>query len=428
MQRHQILAIGVVLVLVSGIAWSKPQAKSSQDSNQKSNEWTLRGRLAADPHDESAYEQLCSLLKARGDYRSLVEERRQWLRHNPSNWLELSMLTAEVRTYLDDPEYAVGVYREYLNQSGLDQNTLIGTYADLGLFLAERRKYSEAIVWLSKAAQMMPQVFSGDLGKVMLAAGQVEQAISTLKKAVASLPGSAVGHAQLADALRKAGDHDRADTEYRVAMKLAPEIAAYKLSLARSLIERQRYKEASVLLDAAVASDPYARMLRAQMFDKQGEIDKAIVETGEVRRRVLEELKSDPKLKEVTDPLTAMAAVESDWQDVIRLLEPVKASGRLLIMDHRILGEAYLRVGRKTEGVKQIHAAFSLAAASSHSLSKSAKAQFSAAELLAQFGASEHAAKYYQKAYELDPQNVTYRLQYEASRQSGSRKSGGQCR
>src|SRR5262249_8113427 len=75
------------------------------------NEWTLRGRLMADPHNRDAHEKLCALLEKRDEFRASVNERRAWLEDNSWDSGDLISLITIAQFRLNDPEYAISATR-----------------------------------------------------------------------------------------------------------------------------------------------------------------------------------------------------------------------------------------------------------------------------------------------------------------------------
>jgi tetratricopeptide (TPR) repeat protein len=216
------------------------------------------------------------MLEARGDYRSLVEERAAWLKDNPSDWFEVTVLTVEAHVRLNDPEYAIAVLRTYLAQPGLDKADLAGACGDLGKLLVERRGYKEGIAHLKKAAELMPERpwFTWDaLADGLIKAGQFQEAATAAKNALAVNPSSASAHIRLGDVLGRIGNSTGQETEYRAGISVAPDEPTARFRLAKMLISQGRWSEADAVLQDLLKRDSqelYARLLRAQIFDRQG--------------------------------------------------------------------------------------------------------------------------------------------------------------
>src|SRR6266446_8773640 len=103
------LLVFVLLLTAVSASPQTPPKKSSQPSGSPNtpNEWPLRGRLIANPHDREAHQKLCSIIGKRRDYRALVKERWAWLEDNSWDSSELISLETESRFRLNDPQYAI---------------------------------------------------------------------------------------------------------------------------------------------------------------------------------------------------------------------------------------------------------------------------------------------------------------------------------
>jgi tetratricopeptide (TPR) repeat protein len=154
--------------------------------------------------------------------------------------------------------------------------------------------------------------------------------------------------------------------------------------------------------------------LRAQIFERQGLIQRAAAERKEVLDFVQRERQGAGKRAKGEQELRAgvllamSASLEEDWPEAVRILEPMLVG--LSRAERLSLGEAYLRMGRLVEGIREIERAFEQDAAFD-----APKAHFYAAELFRDTGVAIRARMHYKKAYEMDPQNVTYRIEYERS-------------
>jgi tetratricopeptide (TPR) repeat protein len=163
------------------------------------------------------------------------------------------------------------------------------------------------------------------------------------------------------------------------------------------------------------------------MFERQGLGERAEAERKQALAVYEQELRGGIKRHEsvrdvfrVHQPCAASALAlyafdEKDWKEVVRILEgeerrdlPVcrVAAGS----GHQVLGEAYLRLGRIVEGMREIESAFA-----DDPDMNNARAHFAVAELFIETGVPIRARIHYKKAYEMDPENVTYRMEYERS-------------
>lgn len=119
------------------------------------------------------------------------------------------------------PRDARAHYYLGLAYAGLGENTAALSHAEDAVRLAPRE----------------PQYEAG-LARLLLDAGHVQEAITHLRRAVDLTPRSAGLRLLLADTLRRAGDNDGMERQYRIAMRLARgsalgEVAREQLKAAR---------------------------------------------------------------------------------------------------------------------------------------------------------------------------------------------------
>jgi hypothetical protein len=98
-------------------------------------------------------------------------------------------------------------------------------------------------------------------------------------------------------------------------------------------------------------------------------------------------------------------------QEFILLLEPAKAT--LKTLDRQFLGMAYCAKKRVAECKEQMALAFR-----TNSKFNNAVTQFGFAKALQENGDMADAIEHFARTYEIEPQNVTYRTDYEASRKN----------
>ncbi len=147
-------------------------------------------------------------------------------------------------------------------------------YADAynlyGLSLAMVDRPTDALKAFDGALERNPRYVEAHLNRAVLlnGLGRTEEAAASF--AIAEALGRpdetgfpvvvgnrlANAHAALGDEYRNAGAHDEAIAQYRRALQLRPGYIDIGLSLARTLMEAQRYEEAAVTLDSVLAVRP----------------------------------------------------------------------------------------------------------------------------------------------------------------------------
>lgn len=403
----------LLLTAVSASSQTPPKKSPQSKSSPKApNEWSLRGRLDAHPHDREAHEALCSLFEKRQDIRALVKERWIWLGDNPDDWFELAQLMVEANIRLNDPEYAISAAKRYLSNSNLSPEDIAGASGDLARLLVKRGRASEAIPYLEATTKAKPEIadFWGDLGDALIKTNKLNPGIEALRKALDLDPSSPDLHVRLGDALAANGDLAGQETEYRAACNLANKRASRFIALARLQIVRGEYKEAETNLDQALRLDPnalYAYLVRAQLMEKKGQLSEAQAERKKVKSIVAEQMKKEKKSFFIIAPSEPLALfAEDDPQETVRILESSKE--HLTSFERLMLALAYLGLGRKDEGMTEFQKSFG------DPQVNTAQAHFTFAEALKKARLNQEAEEQYRKAYEMDPENTTYRYEYEA--------------
>jgi tetratricopeptide (TPR) repeat protein len=402
-----------------------PPQKSTQPKSPQNapNEWSLRGRLDANPHDRETHEKLCALLEERGDIRASVKERWAWLGDNPDDWFELAQLMVEAEVRLYDPEYAIAAAKRYLSSnSNLSPEDVAGASGDLARLLLKRDRASESIPYLEAATKTKPdfEELWADLGDALIKTNKLNLGIEALEKAIDLDPSSPNLHVRLGDALAAKGDLTGQETEYKAACNLgkndpllANQRASRFVALAKLQIVREEYTDAEINLHQALQLDPnafYAYLVHAQLLEKKGQIPKAQAERKRAESMTAEQMKKEKSSLGISSPLAVF--VEDDPPEIVRILEPSKE--HLVSIERMMLALAYFDLGRKDEGLALLDKFFE------DQKVNTAQAHFTFAEALKKTGLSQKAEELYRKAYEMDPENTTYRYEYEVIRRTNS--------
>jgi len=407
------LALAIVFTIPFSVAAQVP--KKTGSAKPALSEWVLRRRLMRSPHNKDLHRTLCNLLDKQKKYRDLENERAAWLTNNITDLNEVIAIDAEAQFLLNDDEFAIAATRKYL--AALDPDDIMLGWANnlLGRELMRRGKLAEAIPYLRKAVEKNRE--HGDyweaLGNALIGDGQTAAAISTLKHAVEVQQSSAEVHASLARALDKSGDLPNAEAEYIAASNLDEDNAVRLTTLARFQIKRREFADAKDTIDRALKTHPmdlYAYLLRARIFELEGQPDRAALERNKADGLLRDDMrKSKSKSAENTAVPLAIFAI-GDSEELVRLEETNAAN--LTSSDRMMLFIANLDLGRKNEALAELPKIFDDPKANT------AKDNFLVAEGLKGANLSQEAEKFYRKAYEIDPQNLTYRFELNAIRNS----------
>jgi tetratricopeptide (TPR) repeat protein len=125
----------------------------------------------------------------------------------------------------------------------------------LSLVLGNRGR---AIRHLRKAGEIAPDLWQVDyyVGSVLLTAGQLQEALYSLERAVEKHPGDAGGQFKLGNALARLGRFDEAIIAWRALLEREPGFAAARHNLAGALRQLGRTEEAVIEYERALQDNP----------------------------------------------------------------------------------------------------------------------------------------------------------------------------
>jgi tetratricopeptide (TPR) repeat protein len=455
MRRLVILAMLSVALLPASSegqnqAPTKPPAKSTSDEQLR-----LRLRLRDNPHDQEAHKQLHKLLSANYAFRAEMEEDGAWLKNNPDDYSTEIDMNSLATVVLFDPEYAIAIEKIILlhaDRSAYPEG-YDGVIDHLSQILRQREKYKEALEYEREALKLQPDD-SGvweNLGDTQVDAGDPSGALSSYRKSL-DLDGNQEGpHEGLATAYMKLGDYKGAETELNAAIaiynaqyhgtgtsdsfheatkkmqevtKMEPQLVRLHQKLATAYLSDGEFARALAEANAAIqANDPYGDYyLKASIYEAWGKPKEAADVRLQAHNGIAAELKKE-KTPSMFDDMTYPELVfistspgNGDQQaahEIIKLLSPLQSSGQLRPFDGIMLGFAYCDVGEYRACKEQAEAAMNLSAkvntaVTNHNLGRA----------MMKGKDTRTALVHFQKAYELDPANTTYRMDYEQARQA----------
>jgi tetratricopeptide (TPR) repeat protein len=164
------------------------------------------------------------------------------------------------RTMLDAnrPQEALRVLRDAREENGDDvalQQMLARGYDQLQM-------YDSALVAYGKILELSPDDASALNGMAVIyqKMGQLDRAEQVYERSIASFPNFFQHHLNLAILCHQQQDYARADREFALALKMAPEAGGarqeVRLSMAQSLYRRGSLDEARRVAEEAAAADP----------------------------------------------------------------------------------------------------------------------------------------------------------------------------
>jgi tetratricopeptide (TPR) repeat protein len=203
-----------------------------------------------------------------------------------------------------------------------------------------------------------------------------------------------------------------------------PTLADLHRQLARVYVAEQRFDHALAEVDAAVESDQDDKInyeyIRASIYEASGQMEKAKATRLRAHNEVQDELKKEPHNAEmdaaIAYPEVMFMSIEDDEQasahEIITFLEPLTSTGTLKSMDLISLGLAYCTVGRPIDCRSRAEAGLRSGGKLNNPVS-----QHNLARALLRNQDLRGALEHFKEAYERDPQNMTYRMDYDATKQ-----------
>lgn len=458
------LLLFVLLINPLGVAvysQTKPHSTPVQPGAKKPSRSpdvdALRIRLQLHPHDAAAHKQLIDLLEKKYAFRAIVTEDATWVRNNPNDWFALIQLVSYSKTALNDPEFAIAQLRSYLaNVSRKDDPEHYDDVTDqLAGELQARGRPEEALPLFADLVRLNPNEagFWADYASVLSDLGRKGEAVQAWHRSIELNP--SMFHEGLADTFLKFGDLNGAESEYRASLsiyqaqyktgeptdsfhsmikgmvKIEAEhhaehaLAETRLKLARVLFLSTKYDEAIAQTQAVLDGDENAFAafyLRAQVYDTKGDHDLAnktrdfaasaiqkLVASERSKGRAAPEI--DPRVLFLNDALwNKQSGYPAFPSDIVSILEPRVT--KLSAFERVMLATAYFGLGRASEAKQQWEQAIAADPKIDTALSHA-----NVGRELMRAGALSDALPHLQRAYELDPQNVTFRMDYETASQ-----------
>jgi tetratricopeptide (TPR) repeat protein len=451
----------VIVAALSGARASEAAASRRLPAAKKPSldESRLRARLDVNPNDREAYKQLLALLDKRYAFRSIAALHAMWIKNNPSDYIALIGLDSTARAALHDPEYAIAETRSFLLHTKREEDDLSfdQTVSRLAHELTYRSRPEEGLKLVDSLIELNPndRTLDADRAYPLVRLGRVDEAIDAVRKTVLAARNSESLHVDLADLLFRKGVLSDAESEYRAGLSvydakyhrgettsslddLAAKmveieaksrsehtLATMHLKLARCLAAEKLFDEAIDQTRLAFVADrnAYSALyLRAEIYDQRGDAANGKTSREDARRAIdreaAAELKGRPA-KILIDPVLVMLTPSDDdggdfapLSFAEEIVQITKGRGDALGAYERvILADALVELGRIEDADTEWRKALAAEPKLDNAIARSSFGQ----HLLAA-GATEKALPHLRRAYELDPQNVTYRIDLERAK------------
>jgi tetratricopeptide (TPR) repeat protein len=409
----------------------------------------MRFRLQDDPHDKEAHQQLQRLLQDKYAFRAELVEYALWLRNNPDDYAAELEMRSTATAAQDDPEFAIAQDRYVLAHAKRsdDPDSYDSVEERMAFLLLKRTQYVEALRLLRHQTELRPTEHGAweDLADAEVQAGLPSEAVAHYRNSI-ELDGSQEDpHSGLASAYYKLKDYRHAETELMAALaiynsqyhgaapsdsfhqflkkmneatKREPGLSSLHRKLAMVYESEGKTDKAIFEVDAASKTDDGFGdyFLKAAMLESAGQPDRAAAVRQQAHIAIATEMKHEnmksPELDDFSNPDVLFALDNDDEtrsaRKVIPLLESQLNSGRLKPMELLLLGQAYCAAGRIADCRREEETAFRL----DNKLS-SGRSEHELGLALLRGKYSEGGQEHLQRAYELDPQNTTYRMDYD---------------
>jgi tetratricopeptide (TPR) repeat protein len=459
------LLIFVIVFLCGAILGAQTTRKQQTTKKPADNETKLlqyRFRLENNPHDEEAHKGLIELLRAKNAFRAELEEDGTWLKNNPADWMAEIEMSSLADAATDDPEYRFAIVRYILSHTKRDDDDRSYDFAEsrLAFALLKRKHVQEALDLLRKEASEVPNDAGvwENLADALARSNRAGDSLEAYKKSIALDTTQYGPHEGLAKAYRALKRYTDSETEYKAAISIYnaeyhtgeptdsfqlmikkmqeathEERSLSKLycGLAKVYEDEKNYSAAIAELDnaeRATSDDKISYEYEtAHIYEESGQLDKANNLRAQAGKEVRSEMSKEPKNPEMDEYLAYPEVLmftaddDADSDDVLYSAQQTIAfyaslpPASLRAMDMLTLGMAYCSVGKAVQCRSDVESAFRLGGKIDR-----AQAHHNLAEGLSAIHDSQGALEHFQRAYELDPMNVTYRMDFEIAKEQST--------
>ncbi len=229
---------------------------------------------------------------------------------------------------------------------------------NLGLALAERGEFAEAINHIRRAVEIDPKFVEAhtNLGNFLAQRGSPEEAISHLRQALAIDPAFANAHNTLGNILADRGEPDRAIEHFRKVLQTNPKSAIAYYNLGRVLAKRGDLEEAIEVYRKALEInplDPDAHNNLGLLLASRGNLDQAIEQFREA-------LRVNPSYAKAYFNLGKIFAEQNRLEDAVRNFQHALRIEPAVVEIHENLARTLARQGKKKEAVQHYEEALRL--------------------------------------------------------------------
>jgi len=265
---------------------------------------------------------------------------------------------------------------------------------NLGTILLAEGNVTEAMAHFEKAAAIEPNAADvhSNLGSALLQQGLLEAAIRQFRQAISIQPDSALAHNNLGNVLSRQGRLDEAIIQLQKAVEFQPALVSARCNLATALLEAGRVDEAMQHLQRAIELQP-------NVSDAYVSLGSALLAKGQVNEAVADLRKAvelQPTLASTHYSLANALLQDGRVDDAILQFQKAVAIEPGFAPAHNGLANALLQKGDLDEALAQYQTALSLDP-------RLAEAHLNLANLLLQRNEPDQAIAHFQAALRLRP-------------------------
>jgi tetratricopeptide (TPR) repeat protein len=265
---------------------------------------------------------------------------------------------------------------------------------NLGTLLLARGQVTEALAHFQAALALQPNAADvhSNLGSALLSLRRLDEAVTHFRDALRIQPDSALAHNNLGTALLQQGHLDEAITHLTKTVELQPSLASTHHNLAGALLQAGRWDEAAAQSQTALELQPAfadAEVTLGNTLLHQGHVAEALAHLQKA-------IELEPQSPDAQHNLASAFLQTGQVNEAVLHFQKALALRPGFARAHNSLGNALLREGRFDEAISHFQTAVRL----QPSL---AEAHLNLADALLQSGQLDEAIAHFQVGLELQP-------------------------
>ncbi len=257
--------------------------------------------------------------------------------------------------------HQTGLYRdtETLCRDNLKKNpNAVVANMNLGLTLANKGRYEEAIPYYSKALQIYPDDVKTqtNLGFALVQVGKLEEAVDHFVYVVKIKPENPGGHSNLGIAYQKQGKLEEAVTQYKETLRLDPNYPRVNFYLGDIYLKQGKLDGAIAYFSRGLQINPNSvevHTLLANVLVAQGKFDEGIL-------HYLEALRLNPNLAGAQYGLGYALSQQGKYEEAVNHFTIALQLNPTLVYVHEGLAMVLTKQGKMEDAIAQYKEALRL--------------------------------------------------------------------